>query len=74
MCCDIATEREDHMKYDCVMVRDADGNEIALLETDGQAREFCRTNGITGANGEYIAYGVFDTETRSFEADDYSEL
>lgn len=62
------------MKYECAMVRDADGNEIALFETDGQAREFCREMGITGANGEYIAYGIFDTERRTFDADDYSDI
>ena len=62
------------MKEEMVMVRDADGNEIYVGAHIGDCREWCKIHNITGANGEYIAHGTFDTETRYFECEDYEEI
>ena len=62
------------MKEDMVMVRDADGNEMFVGNHSGDCREWCKNHNITGANGEYIAYGKFDPETKCFDIEDYEEI
>lgn len=62
------------MKIRAAIVRDADNNEIYFGETPGECQSYCKDHNITGSNGEYIAEGEFDTESRYFEADDYSEI
>ena len=56
------------------LIRDADGNELFFGETVGECREYCTTNSITGANGEYIALGTFDEATGYFDIEDYEEI
>lgn len=55
------------------IVRDADGNEIYFGETIGECKEYCIRNNITGDNGEYIAIGTFDENTRCFDIEDYAD-
>lgn len=56
------------------IVRDADGNELFFGGADVvSCKEYCRDHGITGENGEYIALGYFNTETRVFDLDDAIE-
>lgn len=62
------------MKKEAVIVRDADGNELYFAETIGECLSWCAVYDITGKNGEYIAIGTFDEESRYFEAEDYAEI
>lgn len=56
------------------LVVDEYGNEIFFSETVRECREYCSNNNITGSNGEYIAIGDFDEETRYFNIKDYEEI
>lgn len=62
------------MKKEVALVLDRDGNERYFGETEGECQRWCKENNIDGSNGEYIAFGLFDTESRYFEADDYAEI
>lgn len=62
------------MKVEKVMVRDTDNNEMYFGDTIGECREWCNENNITGKNGEYIAIGTFDENTRYFDITDYEEI
>lgn len=62
------------MKREAAIVRDVDGNEMFFGETAGECQVWCIKNNISGANGEYIAIGIFETEYRSFEAEDYENI
>lgn len=65
-------EREKKMKNEMAMIKDADGNEIFVVETIGKAKDYAKENGI-GANGEYIAIGYFD-DSNYFIVTDYEEI
>ena len=62
------------MKKDMAMVCDREGNEIFLGETGGECQRWCIANGIDGSNEEYIAYGDYNEDERSFETYDYEEI
>lgn len=62
------------MKVDMVMVCDADGNEMYVGKHVGDCHRWCEDHNITGAKGEYIAYGKFDSETGCFEFEDYETI
>lgn len=62
------------MKIRAAIVRDADNNEIYFGKTPGECQSYCKEHNINGSNGEYIAEGDYDTESRYFEIDDYSEI
>ena len=55
------------------IVRTADGDEIYFGETIGDCKRYCIENNVTGSNGEYIAIGTFDENTRYFEIEDYAD-
>lgn len=57
-----------------IIVRDNDGNEMFASDSRIACYEWCAENGIDGSNGEYIAFGTFDEETRYFDAYDYEEI
>lgn len=61
------------MKREVAIVRDVDGNEIYFGETIGECKRYCIKNNITGDNGEYIAIGTFDENTRYFDIEDYAD-
>lgn len=56
------------------IVMDEYNNEIFFGETVRECREYCSNNNITGNNGEYIAIGSFNEETRYFDIEDYEEI
>ena len=62
------------MKREVAIVKDECGNEMFFGETVGECREYCSSNNITGSNGEYIAIGTFDEDTRYFDIEDYEEI
>jgi hypothetical protein len=59
---------------EAVLVKNADGEEIFFGETVGECQIYCIEHDITGENGEYIAIGTFDEESRCFEVEDYEEI
>lgn len=59
---------------DVAIVRDSNNNEIFFGETIEECKQYCRTNNITGRNGEYIALGTFNETTKYFEIEDYTEI
>ena len=59
---------------DVAIVRDSNNNEIFFGETISECKQYCKTNNITGRNGEYIALGMFNEETKYFEIEDYTEI
>ena len=48
--------------------------EMYFGETVDECRAWCKQNNVTGSNGEYIAIGTFDEETRCFDIEDYTEI
>lgn len=56
------------------IVRNADNEEMYFAESVGQCKEWCKLNNITGNNGEYIAIGTYNEETRYFDLEDYMEI
>lgn len=69
-----AQSEEDAAAYNAALVRDENGNEIYFGKTVEECRKYCKKNNITGADGEYIAVGVYDPKWRSFEPKDYIEI
>ena len=59
---------------DVALVVDEYKNEIFFGETVIECQRYCDKHNITGENGEYIAIGTFDEESRYFEIEDYAEI
>ena len=62
------------MKREVALVVTEDKDEMYFGETVGECRAWCEKNNVTGSNGEYIAIGTFDEETRYFDIEDYAEI
>lgn len=62
------------MKIEMVMVRDCDGNELYLTDNICKACNWCHACNVDGSNGEYLAFGYFNPDMKSFEAFDYREI
>ncbi|MBR6102648.1 MAG: hypothetical protein IKP95_09480 [Ruminococcus sp.] len=62
------------MKKYAALVKDENGNEMFFGETPGECQRWCKEHGVTGENGEYIAEGTFDTESRYFDVEDYADI
>lgn len=62
------------MKKDFHIVYTADKEYLFGADTFIECVTYCQENDINGANGEYIAEGVLDTEWNDFEMNEYYSL